>query len=70
MLYTIKHNKNYTSTASTYQQYLGIVNRETLLNLAQTLGIPGVAKTHAKEKASMRSESSRLAEYLEKGIVK
>ena len=50
MLYTIKHGKNMTSTAETYQQYLGIVNKETLLALAETMGMTGVAKTHAKEK--------------------
>ena len=50
MLYTIKHGKNLTSTAETYQQYLGIVNKETLLALAETMGIKGVAKTHAKER--------------------
>ena len=39
-----------TSTAETYQQYLGIVNKETLLALAETMGITGVVKSHAKEK--------------------
>ena len=50
MLYTITHGKNRTSTAESYQQYLDIVNKETLLSVAMALGISGVAKSHAKDK--------------------
>lgn len=50
MLYTITHGKHRTSTAESYQQYLNIVNKETLLSVAETLGISGVAKSHAKDK--------------------
>ena len=49
-LYTINHGKGYTRTSDSYRSNLGIVNKETLLHVAQRLGVEGVAKSHSKEK--------------------
>ena len=49
-LYTIKHGKGYIRTGNSYRSYLDIVNKETLVHVAQLLEIEGVAKSHSKEK--------------------
>ena len=64
MLYTITHGKHRTSAGESYQQYLDIVNKEALLSVAETLGITGVAKSHAKEKMT-KVISTYVLEHLE-----
>ena len=49
-LYTIKHGKGYIKTGDSYRSNLVIVNKDTLLHVAQRLGVNGVAKSHSKEK--------------------
>lgn len=49
-LYTVSHRKGYIRTSEPYRTNLDIVNKETLLHVAQRLGITGVAKSHSKEK--------------------
>ena len=49
-LYTIKHGKGFSSTGNSYRSNLEIVNKETLIYVAQWLGVEGVAKSHTKER--------------------
>ena len=49
-LYTLKHGKGYIRTGNSYRSNLDIVNKETLVHVAQRLGVEGVAKSHSKEK--------------------
>ena len=49
-LYTIKHGKGYIRTDNSYRSNLDIVNKDTLLHVAQRLEVEGVAKSHSKER--------------------
>ena len=49
-LYTLKHGKGYIRTGNSYRSNLDIVNKETLVHVAQRLGVEGVAKSHSKER--------------------
>ena len=49
-LYTLKHGKGYIRTGNSYRNNLDIVNKETLVHVAQRLGVEGVAKSHSKER--------------------
>ncbi len=48
-LYNIKHGINYTKTSNTYKSNLALVNKETLLHIANLFGIK-LPKSHTKEK--------------------
>lgn len=49
-LYTLQHGKGYIRTDNSYRSNLDIVNKETLVHVAQRLGVEGVAKSHSKER--------------------
>ena len=49
-LYTLKHGKGFIRTGNSYRSNLDIVNKETLVHVAQRLGVEGVAKSHSKER--------------------
>ena len=49
-LYTLQHGKGYIRTGNSYRSNLDIVNKETLVHVAQRLGVKGVAKSHSKER--------------------
>ena len=49
-LYTLTHGKGYIRTGNSYRSNLDIVNKETLVHVAQRLGVEGVAKSHSKER--------------------
>ena len=49
-LYTLTHGRGYIRTSNSYRSNLDIVNKETLVHVAQRLGVEGVAKSHSKEK--------------------
>ena len=49
-LYTLTHGRGYICTGNSYRSNLDIVNKETLVHVAQRLGVEGVAKSHSKER--------------------
>lgn len=49
-LYTLTHGRGYIRTGNSYRSNLDIVNKETLVHVAQRLGVEGVAKSHSKER--------------------
>lgn len=49
-LYTLTHGKGYIRTGNSYRSNLDIVNKDTLVHVAQRLGVEGVAKSHSKER--------------------
>ncbi len=49
-LYTLTHGRGYIRTSNSYRSNLDIVNKETLVHVAQRLGVEGVAKSHSKER--------------------
>jgi len=50
-LYNIKHGVNYTKTSNSYKSNLMLVNKATLLHIANLYGIK-LPKSHTKEKMS------------------
>ena len=68
MRYTIKHGQNFSGTGKTYRQYLKIVNKETLLDIAKRFGVK-LPKSYTKEKMT-ETLSTYVLEHPEKCLEK